>query len=315
MTGNNDGHTMLSMLCPSIELGRIHVAPSYFRQSKRWNPNAADLLWNIISDVDQNPDTLDIARKLVSTASRPIVNPPSLMGRTRRHTLAGLLQGLDGVIVPKVLLLRNPTLERVSKAAAEAGFRFPAILRQTGSHNGEMLGVFNAPEDMAQIFGDRKNAYYLTEFVDVRRADRFYRKSRFFFVGDTIITRQHVIADKWYVHGGAGVLAEHAALRDEARAMLIDGFEALPLATRTAVDAIRQAIGFDYCGLDCCIQEDGRVVVFEANATMNFSPRFDNQTTQHNRAALPRMLAALRRLIEAKTGRTLAENPAKGLEG
>lgn len=125
VTGNNDGHTMLSMLCPSIELGRIHVAPSYFRQSKRWNPNAADLLWNIISDVDQNPDTLDIARKLVSTASRPIVNPPSLMGRTRRHTLAGLLQGLDGVIVPKVLLLRNPTLERVSKAAAEAGFRFP----------------------------------------------------------------------------------------------------------------------------------------------------------------------------------------------
>lgn len=302
--GNNDGLYMLTMLDPPVRIERMHISPGYFRQTKRWNLNSADLVWNVISDIDQNPDTIDVARKLVATARPPIINPPGLLSRTRRHTLSQLLQDVDGVIAPKVLLLRNPTLDRVKKLATEADFRFPAILRPTGSHNGEVLGVFGAPEELTEIFGDRKNTYYLTEFVDVRRADGFYRKTRFFFVGDRIITRQHIIGNEWSVHGRSsrGAMAENASLQAESRASLIDGFEALPDATRAAVDDIRRRIGLDYCGLDCCIQPDGQVVVFEANATMNFKPLFRNPATQHNRAALPRMLSAMRQLIHAKTG-------------
>src|SRR5262249_33099721 len=134
--------------------------------------------------------------------------------------------------------------------------------------------------------------------------DGIYRKTRFFFVGDRIITRQHILHNDWLIHGRSarGFMTDRPEMLAESRAMLIDGFDALPGHTQAALHGIRQAIGLDYAGIDCCVDEAGRVVVFECNATMSFRPVFRNPATQHNRAALPRMLSALRRLIHAKTG-------------
>jgi len=302
--GNNDALFMLKLVEPPLALSRMHITPKYFRQTrKRWNLGRVDLLWNVISDIDQNPLTLDVARKLFDTAKVPVINPPRLVSLTRRHDLPPRLAGIDGVHVPQCLLLKYPTRERVEKLLKETGFRFPAILRATGSHNGDVVGIVDSLDGLEQIFGDRKTEYYLIEFVDVRRADGLYRKTRFFFVGDEVITRQHIIADEWSVHGRS---SRNAADDDprfaEGAAMLINGFESLPAATRAAVHAIRERIGLDYCGLDCCLMEDGTVVVFECNATMNFNPRFKNARTQHNRAALPRMVEALSKLVVAKTG-------------
>ena len=309
--GNNDGLFMLRLVEPRLAISRLHITPKYFRQTRvRWNLNRADLIWNVISDIDQNPLTLDVARKMLETTKVPVINPPRLVSMTRRHDLPPRLAGLDGVHAPQCLLPKYPTRERVEKLLKEKDFRFPAILRRTGSHNGEVVGIIDSLDGLEPIFGDRKSEYYLIEFVDVRRGDGLYRKTRFFFVGDEIITRQHIVGDEWSVHGRSSRGAADDDPRFvESAAMLIDGFEALPAATRAAVHAIRERIGLDYCGLDCCLMEDGTVVVFECNATMNFNPRFRNARTQHNRAALPRMVSALSKLVVAKTGIPPAPQP------
>jgi len=303
--GNNDSMMMLKYLLPGVELRRMHLAPSYLRQSRRHNFSGCDLIWNAISDEIQNAKTLAIAQKLIAGQKAPVVNPPALIPRTSRVEIAKRLTGIDGVIAPKVLVLRNPTRERVERQVRDAGFVFPAILRQTGTHNGQVMGIVNDLDGLSQVFGDRKNQYNLIEFVDVRHRDGFYRKTRFFFVGDQIITRQHIISDQWSVHGRSSrrILADYPELVEEGRDKLINGFSALPEPMRVAVDAIRQRIGLDYFGLDCCLRDSGDLVVFECNATMNFRPIFANPATQHNRAALPRMVAALQRLIAAKTGK------------
>lgn len=302
--GNNDAVVMLKMLDPPVDIRRMHLTPGYFRQSQRWTLQYTDVLWNLISDVDQNPATLDVAEKVVNDAVVPVINPPNMIWRTRRHSIAQILGDLDNVHAPKVLLIKYPTLERVRRLVSESDFSFPAIVRKTGTHNGDVVGVFSSPEEMEQIYGDRKNEYYLIEFVDVRRDDGLYRKTRFFFVGDEVVTRQHIISEDWSVHGRSsrGIMQSDERLVAEGRTMLVDGFEALPDATRAAVHSIRQRVGLDYFGLDCCIMDDGRVVVFECNATMNFNPFFRNPATQHNRAALPRLLAAIRKMIADKTG-------------
>lgn len=304
--GNNDSMVMLKHLLPGVELRRMHLAPSYLRQPRRHNFSGCDLIWNSISDEIQNSKTLAIAQRLIAGQKVPVVNPPALIPRTSRSEVAKRLAGIDGVVAPKVLVLRNPTRERVERQVRDAGFAFPAILRQTGTHNGQVVGIFPDLDSLAPIFGDRKSQYNLIEFVDVRHRDGYYRKTRFFFVGDEIITRQHIISDEWSVHGRSSkrILADHPELIEEGRDKLVNGFASLPAPVRASVDMIRQRIGLDYFGLDCCMMEDGRVVVFECNATMNFNPRFANPSTQHNRAALPRLIAALRRLIEAKTGKT-----------
>jgi len=306
--GNNDSLAMLKYLQPDIQLRRMHLAPSYLRQPRRHNFSGCDLIWNAISDEIQNSRTLAIAQRLIGEQKLPVVNPPALIPRTSRVEIARRLAGLDGVVAPKVLVLRNPSRERVERLVRDAGFTFPGILRRTGTHNGDVIGIFPDLDSLATIFGDRKNEYNLIEFVDVRGKDGHYRKTRFFFVGDRIITRQHIISDEWSVHGRSSkrILADHPELIEEGRDKLVNGFASLPTATRTAVDAIRQRIGLDYFGLDCCMMESGEIVVFECNATMNFNPRFANPTTQHNRAALPRMIDALRALVAKKVAKPAA---------
>lgn len=302
--GNNDSLVMLKKLLPQVEIKRMHVAPSYFRQQVRYNFAKCDLLWNAISDEDQNPKTLAVAGKIVDAVKIPVVNPPKTIRETSRSGIARMLKGIDGVIAPKVLTLRNPTLDRVQRQVDAASFRFPAIVRRTGTHNGDVVGLFPTVESLEPIFGDRKNEYFLIEYVDVRHADGHYRKTRFFFVGDQAITRQHIVSDQWSVHGRSGrrIMSERADLLEESRRMLTEGFASLPEATQAAVHRIRERVGLDYGGLDCCILEDGRVVLFECNATMNFNPWVKNPKTAHNMEALPRAISAMRRLIHAKTG-------------
>lgn len=302
LVGNNDSFSMLKLLAPAIDFRRVHLTPNYFRQAARYDFTRYDLIWNAISDEVQNAKTLAIAAKLVAGTKLPVVNLPALIPRTSRIETARRLQGIDGAIVPKVLVLRNPTRERVSRQVDDAGFAFPAILRKTGTHNGEVVGIIKDIEGLETIFGDRRGEYNLIEFVDVRQSDDFYRKTRFFFVGDQVITRQHIISDDWLVHGRSSrrIIADHPELIDESRDKLVNGFASLPAATRQAVETIRQRVGLDYFGLDCCLLESGEIVVFECNATMNFNPSFRNPAMQHNRASWPRYMSAMRRLIGAK---------------
>lgn len=300
--GNNDSGALLMRIEPGYRIRRIHLTPGYFRQPLRYNLKV-DLFWNTVSDEEQNPRILSIAQKLIDGTGRPVVNPPSMIPKTSRVETARRLAGIDGVIAPKVLLLHNPTRERVGRLVETTGFRFPAIIRRTGTHAGDVVGVFPTLDSLEQIFGDRKTDYFMIEYVDVRHADRLYRKTRFFMIGDQIVTRQHIVADQWLIHGrsGRGIMSEREDLLAESRRMLVEGFEALPSSMQATIHRIRERMGLDYIGLDCCMIEDGRVVLFECNATMNFNPWIKNPKTAHNMAALPRALDALQRLVQART--------------
>ena len=308
-SGTNDSWAMLKLVQPGLTLHRIHLTPGYYRQHRRWSVGDYDLLWNTISDEDQNAKTLAVAQKFVSETKLPVINPPKLIPTTSRVEIARRLAGLDGVRVPKVLLLRNPTRERVGKMVEAADFKFPAIVRRTGTHNGVVVGLFPDLDSLEDIFGDRKNEYFLIEFVDVRRADGNNSKTRFFFIGDQIITRQHIIAKDWSIHGRSSSEMREPGnehLLAESRAMLSDGFDALPEETRRRLHAIRERAGLDYCGLDCALMPDGEIVLFECNATMNFNPHLQKGRTAHNMLALPRVLDAMRGLIETRTGKKAA---------
>ncbi len=307
--GNSDVLQLLRMLDPNrFRISLLHISPGYFGQALRWNLGKLDLVWNIVSDPDQNPLTLAVAEKMTAGSATPVIDPPGDIWRTRRHEIAERLQGLADVRAPKALLIKDPTPQRLKVAADEAGLRFPAIIRRAGTHNGEVLGVFGAPDEAQGVFGGGGGACYVTEFVDVRRADGLYRKSRFFFIGDRIVLRQHIVHDDWNIHGRSsrGFMAARDDLLEESRSALLGGLDALPARTRAALHAIRERVGLDYFGLDACVDPDGGLVVFEANATMNFHTVFSNPKTQHNRAALPPALRAIERLILTKTGRPAA---------
>ncbi len=305
-TGNNDSWRLINQLDTlHFSWRRIHITPGYFRQPRRWSFEKYHVIWNMITDPDQNPATLEVATKMLSAVRLPVVNRPAQMETTRRDQISERLQGTPDVVVPKVLLIRNPSRERIARAVDAAGFRFPAIVRLTGTQSGKVLGLFERLDELEPIFGDRRNAYFMIEFFNLQFSDGHFRKTRYLFVGDRIVPRQHIVSDGWNIHGADArrVTAKSEAFQRESDDLLIGGIEALPRSIRTRLEAIRARIPLDYCGIDCCVTEDDRLVVFEVNATMNVWPSGDRMNDTARRLPAERAVAATRRLLLAKTGR------------
>ena len=67
----------------------------------------------------------------------------------------------------------------------------------------------------------------------------------------------------------------------------------------TAVQAIGAAMGLDYAGADFSLLPDGRVLLFEANATMLVHPEAADGKLAHKNPAIERIFAAFRAMLAA----------------
>lgn len=298
--GNNDCWRLID---PRVfYFRRFHIAPNYFRGQRRWDFSSYHVVLNLVTDPDQNPKTIEIAERITRGFADHVVNRPKFMLTTTRNEIARRLQGIPQLVVPKVMLLRNATLPRVRALVDEQGFRFPAILRRTGTHSGRVLGVIKHSEDLDSIFGDRENEYFLTEFVDFASPDGLYRKMRLFFIGDDVLFKNLIVSDKWNIHARdrAGIMAERDELRREEQALMDGGFEALRKPLEPGLREIRNRIQLDYLGMDCAPAADGRLVLFELNATMNFFPLPEDPRFAYLNACIAPAQAAMSRLLKSR---------------
>jgi hypothetical protein len=271
---------------------RLHVTPDYFAQSLRYPLDDFDLLLNLVTDPDQNPRLLATLAAMLEGFAGRVVNQPEAILRTTRDGVAHFCAGLAHVDAPSVL--------RIAGAAPPPeldGFPFPAILRLAGTHTGEILGlVEDSAAARALLVPER--AHILTEFRDFRSRDGLYRKYRFFFIGAEIVMRHLLVSDRWNVHAAdrARYMSPRPALVAEERDAIAYGVQALPYAARAGLGAIRAAVGLDLFGLDCALTEAG-VLLFEANAVMNFFPLATDPLYAHLGTAQARARAAFDRLL------------------
>lgn len=276
--GNNDIWRLMS---DDVGWARCHIGPSYFRQGRRWDFSRASVILNLISDPDQNPKTLRVAERITARFRDRIINDPRHIRATRRDDIARKLRDIEHLRVPKVLRLRKPTLDRLRSRMKAEDFRFPAIVRRTGTQTGKILGLFQTAEDVAPMIDGDPEEFYFTEFVDNRFADGLYRKMRLVQIGDETLLNHYFISESWNIHGHmarSGIMKERADLREEERRHFEDRGDAAAAMERARVimREIARRTKLDYIGMDCSPTEDGEFVLFEANATMNIMPRSDD---------------------------------------
>jgi hypothetical protein len=70
------------------------------------------------------------------------------------------------------------------------------------------------------------------------------------------------------VHHFRTDMANQAWMREEEEAFLKEPHNVFNAEHFAAFHQMAAAIGLDYCGIDCSLDRDGNIVVFEANATM-----------------------------------------------
>lgn len=299
LAGVNDCRRLLDEA--GIGYGLFFVTPSYFKQALRFPPPRGKLLLNLISDADLNPKVLGVLERVLRDRGIQPLNHPARIRDTTRDRVAARLQAIPGLVVPRTLRLSARNAKHARDLVARSGLSFPGILRPVGSHGGHGARLVADMEAMLAGLAEQRECY-LTEFRDFASGDGYYRKYRCFFIGEAIVFRHLIISDNWSVHAGDPkrlmlrtdwMMAEEAAIH----ALGSGYFSAARIDT---MRRIRDAVGLDYFGLDFSLLPGGELLLFEANATMNFFPFTSQDRGHYTWQCLPFAVAALRELVNGR---------------
>jgi glutathione synthase/RimK-type ligase-like ATP-grasp enzyme len=223
-------------------------------------------LLNHVGDADLCSGALALIEQITSKVLRPCFNPPAAIGRTTRDQVSRLLTGIPGLIVPKTIRTNASTPETVLAALEEAQLVFPVLVRIAGAHGGMEMVKVDRPADIDEVLKlkSRGRSLYVTEFRDFMSRDGRYRKSRIAVIGQDIFLRHHVVGEQWALHAD-----DRAANTEEEEIAAFRSFddEWAP-GLRPIFREIANRLGLDFFGVDCNIDEDGQVLLFEANACM-----------------------------------------------
>ena len=284
------------LLLDRVPHHRLHVTRNYFRQGRQADLSGYRVLVNLITESERNDKVLENLRKVLRGVPGRVINKPEAVLRTTRDQVARTLSGIPGLIVPRTVRLNGSKPAIAASAIARAGLSAPIILRAVGTHSGKIVGLFDAIEDTVAALGPGEHV--AIQFVDFAGADGLYRKYRMFFIGRHLVLRHMLVSDQWNVHAKdrGRFMADHPEAIAEERA-LMESPEPLPASVRQVLETIRDRMPLDFFGMDFGITRDGKLLLFEANATMSFFPFSPDPQFAYLRLCFQPAQAAFRELL------------------
>jgi len=230
------------------------------------------VIFNQIADPDTHRGALERCVELCDQVGTRVINDPQKVLQTSRDQVSQALQGIPGVMVPRTQRFQPRSPDDVFSRAAAEGFELPFITRVAGLHGGVSMVKVDSRDDISALHAlpfDGRD-FYLTEFVDYKSDDGLYRKTRIAVVDGVPLIRHHLIDSNWMVHASAlELMDQRTALMDEANAVLADFDRAMRPAIEDRLAEINRRLGLDYYGIDCHVNGQGDILIFEANASMN----------------------------------------------
>jgi hypothetical protein len=248
------------------------------------------VLFNTITDADRNAAALERAREIVALSVAPIVNCPDAVLATARTALAECLRDLPGVVIPAT--------HRFSRSGPIPDLGWPMLLRAPGFHSGQHFVHVEQPEKVPEALALLPAGELLAiEALPTQSPDGLFRKYRMMIVGDELYPMHAAVSNNWKVHFFSAEMAQHPERRAEDEAYLVSPESVLGEQGLRALYAISARLELDYGGIDFGLDERGRILVFEANATMTVPAPPPGAEWDYRRAPVARILAATRSML------------------
>jgi hypothetical protein len=270
-----------------------------------WDPRSGlpphDLVFNAVSDADVAMDALRAIPALLarSRAGARTINPPERIVTTGRIQGALRLGRLEGVLAPRIELFSRGDLESGGAQLLETrGFGFPLLLRLPRQHTGRHFVMVERAADLsASLAGLPGDELFAIEYLDARGPDGQSRKYRAMFVGGKTFPLHLALSPNWKIHYFSADMTENAENRAQDQRFLSDMSGTIGPVATAALERIREALGLDYGGVDFAVDPSGKLLLFEANASMvvalpGADPRWD-----YRRAAAQAILDAFRTMV------------------
>jgi len=217
--------------------------------------------------------------------------------------LPDALRGVEGCVVAAATRRSRAELRDLARDAAQVdGIAFPLVVRPVDAHGGAGLARVDDASELDRYLADAAAENFdLSQYVEYRDADGWYRKYRVILVDGRPHAYHLAMASSWMVHYETGATRDHRWTQEEE-----ERFLAAPqavFATWPAVfSSIAAAIDLDYVGLDCARLPDGGVLVFEADPA-SWVHAHDAVAAPYRAAAVERISRALTEMLERRSGR------------
>lgn len=234
---------------------------------------------------------------------RPVLNDPARIARMSRDGLARALAGVPGLSIAPTIRISRAALRQQTPDMLLPGGQYPLLLRPVDSHGGAGLSKIESAEDLALFLlitaGD---AFYVTQYIDYRGPDGWFRKYRIAFVDGAPYLCHMAASQRWMVHYLNAGMAESVAKRAaeaEAMAEFDTGFAA---CHRGAFAGLCGVIGLDYFSIDCTQAPDGTLLVFEADVAAIIHSMDDPAIYPYKAAPMQRCYDAFAAMLKRRAG-------------
>jgi len=254
-----------------------------------------DVVWNIIAESPEALQYLALANYFIRKQVKPVINAPAYVIRTARPLLADTLAGTGARVAPVTIV------ERGRLANGPFPYGFPVIARPVGSHAGHGLARLDAPEAGSPYVKEHPaERYFVSPFLDYASTDGYYRKYRLVFVDGVPYPVHLAISPQWMIHYYNAPMAEHQWMRDEEAVFLEDPRTVFDGPRFETLVKIGAAVALEYFGIDCGIDRDGNVLVFEADAAMLVHTSDPVDLYPYKHRFVPRIYRAVEQMIDRR---------------
>ena len=253
---------------------------------------------------------IDRLATLLSIWDRPVINHPDKVLETTRVAALRLYDGVEGLLVPRIERYRKGDDVGALVDEVEVAFQYPLIIRGLIEQEGKnAFRVFDRAELESAVREVKALPFfYVIQFYENPHAKGFYRKIRAAIAGDVI---QIVRVDSdvsWSVHGRKSddrvdFYRENADLLRQEEAICRDPDAELGPQVMATLQAMRQRNPLDVFGVDFDVMEDGRLLFFEANASMNLLSSADPRV-DHPKEAEDLFMSAFHAYVESLMGKS-----------
>ena len=302
LASSGSGNVPYLHLLPRARYNHILWHLDYAPPGQEKNLPAHDFVFNAVADPDAAAAAHSAAEHFTYVCARPLLNAPGRVARTVRSQMPALLASIPDAVIPDTRRFARGDGDP-GEAIRASGLRFPLIVRPAGRHGGEGVQLVRSAAALEAKL-PRCETLYVTEFVDYRSPDSWYRKYRVIFVDREPYPYHLAIGARWLLHYRSADMQTGPARRAEEAAFLRDPSAALGPRAMAALRAIAARLDLDYAGIDFSLLPDGRLLVFEANATMLVHPEEDPLFAYKN-TAVDAIVAA----VDAMTSRRLEPRP------
>ena len=298
LVSNTAGDTRFNVFLSNQIFQKYFVATEFYNSSVPLPPH--DLVVNAIGDADLTGPALAGAQSLVAHTIAPVINAPAAVLATGRCEVALRLASVPGVVTPRTITLSRELLSPTDAQAtlSRHRFTFPLLLRTPGFHGGEHFlkvdALENLPAALAKLPG---RDLTVIQFLDAQSPDGKTRKYRVMMIDGRLYPLHLAIARDWKIHFHNADMAHVPEHRAEDAAFLADMPGVLGPRAIAALQTIQKTLGLDYGGIDFALNNNGEVLLFEANATMAIVPPEAGARWDYRRATVDQIYRAVMKML------------------